>query len=135
MLQYLICQRPDLRQGEVCVRLQIIRKGTNSASADVEVELVVVASGRAGAGYVDAVCEVRADAEGFGGGDADDVLAFCVGGCGGVLGGGVDGVAEDLDDGFGGFVFEACEVAESRSAAVDAEGGDERGDGDECEEG
>ena len=51
------------------------------------------------------------------------MLAFgvcCVKG----LGGGVDGVAEDLDDGFGVLVFESGHGAEVGAAAVESEGGD-----------
>lgn len=47
-------------------------------------------------------------------------------------GGGVDGVAEDLDDGFGVLVFESGEGAEARAAAAESEGGD--GDTSEGEE-
>lgn len=46
---------------------------------------------------------------------------------------GVDGVAEDLDNGFRVLVFEAGDVAKTGAAAVEAEGGD-GGDGDEEEE-
>ena len=63
------------------------------------------------------------------------MLAFGVGRVGG-LGGGVDGVAEDLDDGLWVLVFEAGDVAEAGAAAVEAEAGDGGGEGEgEGEEG
>ncbi len=61
------------------------------------------------------------------------MLAFGVGGCG-RLSGGVDGVAEDLDDKRGRFVFEAGEGTEGGAAAVEPEGGDGGCEGEEdCE--
>lgn len=62
------------------------------------------------------------------------MLPFGVGRVGGFLCG-VDGVTEDLDDGFRVLVFEAGDVAEAGAATVEAEGGDSGdGDGDEKEE-
>ena len=51
------------------------------------------------------------------------MLPFRVG-CVGRLGGGADGVVEDLDDGFGVLVFEPGDVAEAGAAVVEVEGGD-----------
>ena len=70
--------------------------------------------------------------------DADDVVAVVVGGRVGV-GVGPDGVAEGLDDGFGGFVVPAGAGAEAGAAAVDAEGcgsrGEEEGEGGDADDG
>ena len=54
--------------------------------------------------------------------DADDVGAGGVGG-GVGFGRGPDGVVEDLDDRFWGFVVPGGEIAEAGAAAVDAEFG------------
>ncbi len=109
----------------------MVGERANALRADGDVELVAPAGGLAG---LDAIGEVGAEGDGFGRGDADYVLAFGVGGRG-RLGGGVDGVAEDLDDGFRVLVFEFGEGAEAGAAAVEAEGGDGvGGDGDEGED-
>lgn len=127
MLQHLIRQRPDLRKCQIGARLQMIGERANASGTDGHVEFVTPARGVGSAGGIDAVAEVGADGDGFRGGYANYVLAFrvrCVEG----LGGGVDGVTEDLDDGFGAFVFEFGEGAEAGAAAVESEGGD-GGDG------
>ena len=131
VLQHLVRQRPDLRQRQIRAGLQIIRERAHAPVADADVELVVPA----GAVAVGAAGHVGADTEAFGGADADYVLAFRVGGVEG-FGRGVDCVAEDLDDGFGVFVFEFGEGAEAGATAVEAEGGDGGagcGDGDDEE--
>ena len=135
MLQHLVRQWPDLRQRQIRAGLQIIRERAHAPVADAEVELVVPADAVA----VGAAGHVGAEAQALGRRDADYVLAFGVGGVEGFVGG-VDCVAEDLDDGFGVFVFEFGEGAEAGAAAVEAEGGDGgagRGDSgdDEGEEG
>lgn len=89
----------------------MVGEGADAAGADRDVEPVAPAGGPAGAERVDGVADVGAEGDGFGGGGADDVLAFGVGGREG-FGGGVDGVPEDLDDGFGVFVLEFGEGAE-----------------------
>ena len=98
VLQHLIRQRPYLRQRQIPPRLQIVGKGADPPRPDGDVQLGVAPRGRGVAGYVEAAREVGAQAEGLGGGEADDVLAFGVG-CVGGFGAGVDGVAENLDDG------------------------------------
>lgn len=60
------------------------------------------------------------------------MLPFGVGRVGGLRRG-VDGIAEDLDDGLRVLVFEAGNMAKAGAAAVEAEGGD-GGDCDEEEE-
>lgn len=123
MLQHLISQRLDLRKCQIGARLQIVRKRADASSANGYVKFIIPITGLASAGCVDALGEVGADGDGFGRGDADYVLAFgvcCVKG----LSGGVDGVAEDLDDGFGVLVFESGQGAEVGPAAVESEGGD-----------
>ena len=131
MLQHLVRQRPDLRQRQIRAGLQIIRERAHTPVADADVELVIPA----GAVAVSAAGQVGAEAQVLGRRDADYVLAFGVGGVEGFVGG-VDCVAEDLDDGFGVFVFEFGEGAEAGAAAVEAEGGDGgagRGDSDDDE--
>ena len=98
VLQHLIRQRPYLRQGQILPRLQIVGKRADPPGPDGDVQFGVAPRGRGVAEYVEAAREVGAQAEGLGGGEADDVLAFGVG-CVGGFGAGVDGVAEDLDDG------------------------------------
>lgn len=140
MLQHLIRQRLDLRKCQVGASLQVIWKRANASGADCDVEFVIPAGGLASAGCINTLADVGADGDGFGRGDADYVLALGVRGRQG-FGGGVDGVAEDLDDGFGILVFESGEGTEAGAAAVESEGGDggddagDTGDGEERSEG
>ena len=136
MLQHLIRQRPDLRKRQIGARLQIVGKRANASGADGDVEFVIPACGLTGAGRINALGEVGANGDGFGRGDTDYMLAFGVGGRVG-FGGGVDGVTEDLDDGFCVFVLESSEGAEAGAAAVESEGahgGDSKCEGKERSE-
>ena len=137
MLQHLISQRLNLRKCQIGARLRIIGERANGSGTNGYVEFPTLARGLGSAGGIDAVTEVGADSDGFRGGSANYVLALrvcCVEG----LGGGVDGVTEDLNDGFGTFAFEPGEGPEAGAAAVESDGGDgdvETGEGKERNEG
>ena len=107
----------------------MLGKKTDAAVLDVASQ-----SKGSGLGQAGGVERGKGDGEvdGEGVGDADDMVT-------GVVGGGrwsrslVDGIAQDLDDAFGGFVVPGYERAEARAAAVDAETGNGGEDG--CQRG
>lgn len=112
MLQHLISQGLDLRKCQIGARLQIVGERADASCTNGYVEFIIPAGGLASAGCINAIAEVGADGDGLGRGYADNVLAFGV--CGGEgFGGGVDGVTEDLDDGFAVLVFESGDGAEA----------------------
>ena len=133
MLQQRVRQPPHRAQIQRRPGLQVLRKHADAALADAPAETKGAADagvGGAAAGR-DARGDAAADGDGLGLRDADDVVAVVVGGRVGV-GVGPDGVAEGLDDGFGGLVVPAGAGAEAGAAAVDAEGcgggGEEEGE-------
>ena len=144
MLQQRIRQRPNRAEIDRRARRHVLRKDTDPAFADATAE-----AKRAGCAYGagcaalgasaggDACVDGTAHGDGLGLGDADDVVAVAVGGGVGV-GVGPDGVAESLDDGFGGLIVPGGAGAEAGAATVDSEGGDgsveEEMEGDETQE-
>ena len=133
MLQQRIRQPPNSAEIDRRARRHVLRKHTDAAFADAAVEAEC-----ARCAYGAASVDGTAHGDGLGLRDADDVVAVAVGGGVGV-GVGPDGVAEGLDDGFGGFIVPAGSGAEARAATVDSEGGDggveEEGEGAQAEDG
>ena len=110
MLQQRVRQSPHRAQIQRRAGLQVLRKHADAAFANAAAETEGAADARVGSGTAfraSAGCDARGDAatdgDGLGLRDADDVVAVVVGGGVGV-GVGPDGVAEGLDDGFGGLV-------------------------------
>ena len=145
MLQQRVRQSPHRAQIQRRAGLQVLRKHADAALADAAAEAKGAADAGVGGGTAvgtaarcDARCDAAADGDGLGLRDADDVVAVVVGGRVGV-GVGPDGVAEGLDDGFGGFVVPGGAGAEAGTAAVDAEGcgggGKEEGEGGDADDG
>lgn len=129
MLQQRISQPPNRAEIDRRARCQVLRKYADAAFADAAAE--GECAGRAyGGGWGtffactggDARINTSANGDGLGLGDADYVVAVAVGGRIGV-GVGPDGVAESLDDCFGGLVVPGGARAKARATAVDSEGG------------
>lgn len=145
MLQQRIRQPPNSAEIDRRTRRHVLRKYTDAAFANAaaEAECRRCAYGAGGAALgacagVHASVDGTAHGDGLGLRDADDVVAVAVGGGVGV-GVGPDGVAEGLDDGFGGFVIPGGSRAEAGAATVDSEGDDggveEEGEGAQAEDG
>ena len=142
MLQQRVRQSPHRAQIQRRAGLQVLRKHADAAFADTAAETEGAADAGVGGGTVaagrDARIDAAADGDGLGLRDADDVVAVVVGGRVGV-GVGPDGVAEGLDDGFGGLVVPGGAGAEAGAAAIDAEGcgggGEEEGEGGDADDG
>lgn len=125
MLQQRIRQRPNRTKIDGRARSHVLRKYTDATFADVAAKAECTARADGGA------CgNGTTDGNGLGLRDADYVVAVAVGSGAGV-GVGQDGVAQGLNDCFGGFgiVIEGGAGAEAGAAAVDSEG-----DGDGIED-
>ena len=145
MLQQRVRQRPNRTKIDGRARSHVLRKYTDAAFADFAAKAERTARAD-GAGWAalwacargDACGNGTTDGNGLGLRDADYVVAVAVGSGAGV-GVGPDGVAQSLNDCFGGFVIPGGAGAEAGAAAVDSEGDgggiEEEGGGAEAEDG
>ncbi len=135
VLQQRIRQSPDGSQIQSRTRSQILWKNANAALVDATTQCnrgTERSSSRgttlASTAGLTSSCSVDTDRLALR--DADDVIAIGEG-CGIVVCGAPEGIAETLGDAFGDGVVPACAGAEAGAAAVDSQGSGEADEGTE----